>query len=74
MKSKQELIISGLQQRIVEIVSDYESKLITFRVEATIDNDKLKAEIQDLKIQIQSLEDELQLFRNREMEVNNEKC
>lgn len=74
MNNKQEMIIQGLKQRVVELVGEYEHKLLTLRVDATLENQKLKAEISDLETQVQSLNDELQLFRNQEMEVNNEKC
>ncbi len=74
MKTKQELIIKGLQQRIVELVGEYENKLLSLRVDATMENDKLKAENEDLRTQVDSLNEELQMFRNAEMEVSNEKC
>jgi anti-sigma regulatory factor (Ser/Thr protein kinase) len=67
--NKQDLILKGLRQRLVEIVAEYEDKLITFRVDATLENDKLKRKIEDQRIQIESLEEELQIYRNREMEV-----
>ncbi len=68
------MIVQGLKQRIVELVGEYENKLLNLRVEATLEHNKLKGEISDLGIQIENLNEELQLFRNREMEVDNEKC
>ncbi len=74
MDQKTDLIIKGLRQRLVEVVARYEEELIRFRVDATIENERMKSEAKQLQDQIDSLESELQLFRNAEMEVDNEKC
>lgn len=72
MATKTELMIKGFKQRIIELVADYEEKLITFRVDATMELEKLKEENRVLKENYEALESEIQMYRNIETEGTNE--
>lgn len=74
MDDRKEIMIKGLKQRIVEIVAEYEDKMLQFRIDATIELADLRAKCADLEKHVEVIDHELQLFRNMEMEVNNEKC